>query len=203
MLYGMSFVYGMANSTVLTDISRYAATNTPALFAAAIFLTLVGFAFKVERGAVPLLGARHLRGRADAGHRVPLGRVEGRRLRRAAHDRASSASSRPIDSWQPILWVLAAASMTLGNLAALRQTNAIRMLAYSSIAQGGFILVPLAVAGDVRGNSAWEAVVIYLLIYGAMNLGAFAAVIAAARRTRLGGDLELLRARDAPIPRSR
>ena len=87
------------------------------------------------------------------------------------------------DSWQPILWVLAAASMTLGNLAALRQTNIVRMLAYSSIAQGGFILVPLAVAGDVTGNSAWEAVVIYILIYGAMNLGAFAAVIAAARRT--------------------
>ena len=58
------------------------------------------------------------------------------------------------------------------------------MLAYSSIAQGGFILVPLAVAGDVRGNAAWQAVVIYILIYGAMNLGAFGSVIAAARRTR-------------------
>ena len=60
------------------------------------------------------------------------------------------------------------------------------MLAYSSIAQGGFILVPLAVAGDVpfAGRSAWEAVVIYILIYGAMNLGAFAVVIAVARRTR-------------------
>jgi NADH-quinone oxidoreductase subunit N len=51
MLYGMSLVFGMANSTVLTDISQYAATNTPALFAAAIFLTLIGFAFKVS--AVP------------------------------------------------------------------------------------------------------------------------------------------------------
>ena len=88
------------------------------------------------------------------------------------------------DSWEPILWLLAAASMTLGNLAALRQKNIVRMLAYSSIAQGGFILVPLAVAGDVKGDSAWQAVVIYLFIYGAMNLGAFAAVIAAARRTR-------------------
>ena len=62
------------------------------------------------------------------------------------------------DSWQPIIWVLAAASMTLGNLAALRQTNIVRMLAYSSIAQGGFMLVPIAVAADVgdNGNSAWS-----------------------------------------------
>jgi len=84
-----------------------------------------------------------------------------------------------------VLWVLAAASMIFGNLVALRQTNIVRMLAYSSIAQGGFILVPLAVAGDVpAGRSSFEAVLIYILIYGAMNLGAFAVVIALARRTR-------------------
>ena len=46
--------------------------------------------------------------------------------------------------WAPVFWVLAALSMTVGNLVALRQTNMIRMLAYSSIAQGGFILMPLA-----------------------------------------------------------
>jgi NADH-quinone oxidoreductase subunit N len=182
MLYGMSFVYGMANSTVLTDISRYAITDTPPLFAAAIFLTLVGFAFKVS--AVPF-------------HFWAPDTYEGSPTPVTAYLSVASKAGGFValitivkfgffpsnDSWQPILWVLAAASMTLGNLAALRQTNAIRMLAYSSIAQGGFMLVPLAVAGDVPGNSAWEAVVIYLLIYGAMNLGAFAAVIAAARRT--------------------
>ena len=75
--------------------------------------------------------------------------------------------------------------MIFGNLVALRQTNIVRMLAYSSIAQGGFILVPLAVAGDGgAAQSSFEAVVIYILIYGAMNLGAFAVVIAVARRTR-------------------
>ena len=56
--------------------------------------------------------------------------------------------------------------MTVGNLVALRQTNIVRMLAYSSIAQGGFILVPLAVAGDgAAAQASFEAVVIYLLIY--------------------------------------
>jgi NADH-quinone oxidoreductase subunit N len=65
------------------------------------------------------------------------------------------------------------------------------MLAYSSIAQGGFMLVPFAAAGiaGAKGDlsvadSAFSAVVIYLLIYGAMNLGAFGVVIAVARRTR-------------------
>ena len=164
---------------------EYVGRRPRALFAVAIFLTLVGFAFKVERGAVPLLGARHLRRLADAGHGVPLGRVEGRRLRRACSRSSGSASSPSDDSWQPVLWVLAAASMILGNLAALRQTNIVRMLAYSSIAQGGFILVPLAVAGDGgAATSAWRPSSSTSSSTRAMNLGAFAVVIAVARRTR-------------------
>jgi NADH-quinone oxidoreductase subunit N len=90
-----------------------------------------------------------------------------------------------------VLWVLAALSMTVGNLAALRQTNIVRMLAYSSVAQGGFMLVPFAAAGIAGANgktgvaaASMAAVIVYLLIYGAMNLGAFAVVIAVARRTR-------------------
>jgi NADH-quinone oxidoreductase subunit N len=51
----------------------------------------------------------------------------------------------------PLMWVLAAATMTVGNLIALRQTNIVRLLAYSSVAQAGFILAPLAVVGD-RGR---------------------------------------------------
>jgi NADH-quinone oxidoreductase subunit N len=92
------------------------------------------------------------------------------------------------NAWQPILWFLAAASMTVGNLVALRQTNIVRMLAYSSIAQGGFILLPFAVATQGQGaaTSAFDATVVYLLIYAVMNLGAFAVVIAVARKTRSG-----------------
>jgi NADH-quinone oxidoreductase subunit N len=77
--------------------------------------------------------------------------------------------------------------MTLGNLVALRQTNIIRMLAYSSISQGGFILMPLAVAGtgDAAGP-ALQSVIVYLIVYAAMNLGMFAVVIAASRTTRSG-----------------
>jgi NADH-quinone oxidoreductase subunit N len=90
--------------------------------------------------------------------------------------------------WAPALWILAAASMTVGNLAALRQTNIVRLLAYSSIAQAGFMLVPFAAAA-VAGSDlaeAFSATLIYLVIYAVMNLGAFAVVIAGARKTRSG-----------------
>ena len=186
MLYGMSIVYGFADSTLLEDILRYASHSSgEPLFAVAVFLTLGGFAFKVS--AVPF-------------HWWAPDTYEGAPTPVTAFLSVASKAGGFValltvvkfgffgsgDSWQPILWILAAMSMTLGNLTALRQTNVVRMLAYSSIAQGGFILVPLAVAGDVRGNSAWEAVVVYILVYGAMNLGAFAVVIAAARRSRSG-----------------
>jgi NADH-quinone oxidoreductase subunit N len=76
--------------------------------------------------------------------------------------------------------------MTIGNLIALRQTNLVRMLAYSGIAQAGYILAPLAIAGTNPevGGIALESIVVYLLVYAAMNLGAFAVVIAVARKTR-------------------
>ena len=183
MLYGMSLVYGLSAETSLDGIARYLAEEgNSALFAVGVFLTIAGFAFKVS--AVPF-------------HFWAPDTYEGAPTPVTAFLSVASKAGGFVallsiirfgflpsdDSWVPILWILAAASMTVGNLAALRQTNIVRMLAYSSIAQGGFMLVPLAVAQDVNGNSAWEAVVIYLLIYGVMNLGAFAAVIAVARRT--------------------
>jgi NADH-quinone oxidoreductase subunit N len=90
--------------------------------------------------------------------------------------------------WQPLFWILAAGSMTLGNLVALRQTNIVRLFAYSSIAQGGYILAPLAVAGEslAAREESIGALVVYLLVYGAMNLGAFAVILAVARKTRSG-----------------
>jgi NADH-quinone oxidoreductase subunit N len=75
--------------------------------------------------------------------------------------------------------------MTVGNLVALRQTNVVRLFAYSSVAQAGYIIAPLAVAGDLSTRQdSLSAVVVYLLIYAAMNLGAFAVIITVARKTR-------------------
>jgi NADH-quinone oxidoreductase subunit N len=78
--------------------------------------------------------------------------------------------------------------MTVGNLVALRQTNIVRMLAYSSVAQAGYILVPFAVAGANQAafDTAKTASIVYLMVYAAMNLGAFAVVIAVARKTGSG-----------------
>lgn len=183
MLFGMSYVFGMSGSTMLSDIAAYASTEgLPALFAVGIFFALAGFAFKVSavpfhfwapdtyEGA-PTPVAAFLSVASKAGGFVALLSI------------IYFAFFPASDSWQPVLWVLAVATMTLGNLTALRQTNIVRMLAYSSIAQGGFMLAALAVAGDGAAQSAFEAVIIYMLIYGAMNIGAFAVVIAVARRT--------------------
>jgi NADH-quinone oxidoreductase subunit N len=94
-----------------------------------------------------------------------------------------------VQYWGPALWALSALSMTVANLAALRQTNIVRLLAYSSIAQAGFMLVPFAgaaVSGRDNLGEGLEATVIYLMIYALMNLGAFTVVIVAARRTGTG-----------------
>lgn len=186
MLYGMSLIFGLSGGHVLlSEIGAFAASgDAPPLFPVAIFLTLVGFAFKVS--AVPF-------------HFWAPDTYEGAPTPVTAFLSVASKAGGFVallsiiyfgffqadDSWQPLLWALAAITMTVGNLSALRQTNIVRMLAYSSIAQGGFILVPLAVAQDAP-RAAFEAVIVYLLIYGAMNLGAFAVVIAVARRTRSG-----------------
>jgi NADH-quinone oxidoreductase subunit N len=74
--------------------------------------------------------------------------------------------------WQPILWVVAVLSMTVGNLAALRQQNVKRMLAYSSIAHAGYLLAAFA----ALGTSGIAAATFYTAAYAAMNFGIFAVV---------------------------
>lgn len=184
MLYGMSLVFGLTGTTLLYGIAaqlRAGISETPLLYVAG-FMTIVGFAFKVS--AVPF-------------HFWAPDTYEGAPTPVTAFLSVGSKAGGFVallsvvifgfhperNMYQPVLWGLAAASMILGNLVALRQTNIVRMLAYSSIAQGGFILVPFAVAPDAT-RSSMQSVVVYLLIYGAMNLGAFAIVIALSRRTR-------------------
>ncbi len=82
--------------------------------------------------------------------------------------------------WGPVLWVLAALTMTLGNVLALQQDNIKRMLAYSSIAHAGYILVAIVVGG----TDALGAVVFYALAYTLMNTGAFAILILASSKGR-------------------
>ncbi len=187
LLYGMSMLYGVTTSTSLTEIG--AAITTDGRFAGieivAVAFVLIGFAFKVS--AVPF-------------HQWAPDVYEGAPTPVTAFLSVASKAAGFVAMvtmvfvafpaadavYEPLLWVLAVASMTIGNVLALRQTNIVRMLAYSSISQGGFILMPLAVAGSGAPESSLKAVIVYLVIYAATNLGAFAVVIAVARTTRSG-----------------
>jgi len=88
-----------------------------------------------------------------------------------------------------VLWVLAVLTMTVGNLSALAQDNVKRLLAYSSIAHAGYILVGL-VSGDVLGG---QASLFYLLVYAFMNMGAFGVVILIAQKEDEGYDIRHLK----------
>ena len=91
-------------------------------------------------------------------------------------------------TWGPLMGVLAAATMTLGNLVALRQRDAVRLLAWSSVAQSGYMLAPLAGGPRVRLHESMTATAAYVAIYAIMNIGAFAVVAVVARRG--GRDLD-------------
>jgi NADH-quinone oxidoreductase subunit N len=189
MLYGMSLIFGATGTTLLTGISAklHVASNMEPLVVVGIFFIVVGFAFKVS--AVPF-------------HFWAPDTYEGAPTPITAFLSVASKTAGFValleliyvgflgrhDVWEPLFWILAALTMTVGNLIALRQTNMVRMLAYSSIAQAGYILVPFAVAGDniQTQHSALTASIVYLMLYSAMNLGAFAVVIAVARKTRSG-----------------
>jgi NADH-quinone oxidoreductase subunit N len=184
MLYGMSLLYGVANSTLLTDIAKVASESDAILVLAVIFV-IVGFAFKVS--AVPFhTWAPDTYQGAPAPVTAFLSVASKAAGFVALVVLLLTAFPRSADVWQPLVWVLAAASMTVGNVLALRQTNVVRMIAYSSISQGGFVLMPLAVAGGAAGESALRAVVVYLIVYAATNLGVFGVIIALGRKDSSG-----------------
>ena len=184
MLYGMSLLYGGAGSTLLTDINAAVSVDgsPSAIVVMGVIFVIIGFAFKVS--AFPF-------------HTWAPDTYEGAPTPVTAFLSVASKAAGFVallnllfvgffgrdDVYEPLIWILAAASMTVGNLIALRQTNLVRMLAYSGVAQAGYMLAPLAVASDV-GDAALTATVTYLLVYAAMNLGAFAIVLAVARKTR-------------------
>jgi NADH-quinone oxidoreductase subunit N len=188
LLYGMSLVFGLTGEVGFAEIAEATAgmSGEPALIMAILFM-MVGFGFKIS--AVPF-------------HFWAPDTYEGAPTPITAYLSVNSKAAGFVamlivmyqalpdasDVWAPALWLLAALSMTIGNLSALRQTNIVRLLAYSSIAQAGFMLVPFAAAAVAGADleSAFGATLIYLVIYAVMNLGAFAVVIAGARKTRSG-----------------
>jgi NADH-quinone oxidoreductase subunit N len=188
LLYGMSFLYGLTGEVTFEGIAEatQGMSDEPAMIMAVLFV-IVGFAFKIS--AVPF-------------HFWAPDTYEGAPTPVTAYLSVNSKSAGFVamllvmylalpdltNIWAPALWILAALSMTVGNLAALRQTNIVRLLAYSSIAQAGFMLVPFAAAAVAGADleEGFTATIVYMVIYAVMNLGAFAVVIAGARKTRSG-----------------
>lgn len=187
MLFGMSIVYGMTGSVQLETIAKVLDGNfqqTPAM-AAGVALVIVGFGFKVS--AVPF-------------HFWAPDTYQGAPVPVAAFLSVASKAAgftglivvcvvglRPYAFvWGPLLAVLATMTMTLGNLVAVQQKHMVRLLAYSSIGQAGYMLVPLSIAATVTPtdallNQAVAATVAYIAIYAVLNLGIFGCVIAVGR----------------------
>ncbi|MBI4785554.1 MAG: NADH-quinone oxidoreductase subunit N [Chloroflexi bacterium] len=183
MLYGLSLMYGATGSLNLTEVaSLFAATSDNSLRAlglVATALVLAGLGFKISlvpfhmwapeayEGAPTPVTAFLSVGPKAAGFALLLRLI-------------LTALPALQEALVPLLGVIAIATMTLGNLIAIQQTNVKRMLAYSSIAQAGYMLIGV-VALNLTGNSPFSGlngVLIYLFAYLFTNLGAFICVIA-------------------------
>ena len=184
LLFGLSIVYGMTGTTDLVGVAAALETTeqVPLLLAAVLFV-IVGFGFKVS--AVPF---HFWAPDTYQGSPVPVTAflsVASKAAGFAGLLQVAFIAFEPLAAvWAPVIGVIAILTMTLGNLVAWQQTNIVRLLAYSSIAHAGYMLVPFGVvtAGETALNSvAFRAVLIYLFAYAVMNTGAFAAVMAVTR----------------------
>ncbi|MFP3988573.1 NADH-quinone oxidoreductase subunit N [Streptomyces sp. E11-3] len=193
-LLGVSFVYAATGTMHLTEIATQLTEvdgQLQTLARTGVVLTLVGFAFKTA--AVPFhfwvpdtyIGAPL----PVAAYLSVVGKAVGFTGLILVTVVAFPSYA---DVWGPALAVLAALTMTVGNVAALRQSatraySAVRLLAWSSVGQAGYLLVPIAAAGyadtAAETEKAIGATVAYALMYAAVNLGAFA-VAALVARTR-------------------
>ncbi|MGZ8567454.1 MAG: NADH-quinone oxidoreductase subunit N [Actinomycetota bacterium] len=187
MLYGMSIIIGLTNgATRLEDVAQGLAglEGAKQTFAdVAILFVVVGFAFKVS--AVPF---QFWAPDTYEGAPVPVAAFLA-----VASSVAGFAGLLQLmfvafapewEFWVPLFATLSVLTMTVGNLVALQQRQLVRLLAYSGIAQSGYILLPFAlVSGDQAVNdTAFAAAVSYILLYGIMNVGAFAVATAVSRR---------------------
>ena len=189
MLYGMSLIYGVTGSLNLSEIGRALSGTLPTgqepLVLAAILFVVSGFAFKVS--AVPF---QFWAPDTYEGAPVPVAAFLATASKAAGFAGLLQVMFVAFPDqhgfWTPIFVALSITTMTIGNLIALQQRQVVRLLAYSSIAQAGYMLLPFAlVSTDVGVNQdAFAAAVTYILIYAIMTLGAFAVVIAMTRESR-------------------
>jgi NADH-quinone oxidoreductase subunit N len=187
-LYGIAFTFGISGSTRLDRVGAVLAAQAMGdnqLALVAMGLLLVGFAFKVS--AVPF----HM-WTPDAYQGAPT--IVTAFMSTAVKAAAFGAFARVFLSafeplrpdWTPVLWMIAALTMIVGTFIGVRQTNMKRLLAYSSIAHAGYIVL-----GIVAGNDIGKAAILYyLLAYGVTNLAAFATLALLGSRERANDNVQ-------------
>ncbi|MEZ5292234.1 MAG: NADH-quinone oxidoreductase subunit N [Vicinamibacterales bacterium] len=186
-LYGIAFVYGVTGTTHLeragAAIAAQSMSDSPMLLVA-VGLLIVGFAFKVS--AVPF----HMWS-PDAYEGAPAV-VTGfmstgvKAAAVAAFARVFLSALGPvIDDWTPVLWAIAAATMIVGTVVGVSQTSIKRMLAYSSIAHAGYLMVAIIAGNDIGKAS----LLFYLAAYAVTNVGAFGIIALLGSRERANDEL--------------
>jgi NADH-quinone oxidoreductase subunit N len=181
LLYGIAWIYGLTGSTNLTEIRRILTTRdiapSFALVGTSAALMFVGFAFKVSAAPFQVWAPDVYQGAP-----VPVSAFMSAGPKAAAFAvfmRVYMTAFEPIsDRWAPIIWISALLTMMVGNFAAIRQNNIKRMLAYSSIAHAGYVMVAVTAHSEIGTAAA----MFYLASYAFMNIGAFAVVTHFARQ---------------------
>lgn len=184
LLYGIALIFGATGSTNLATIYKYlsgfANISSPMLLFGMAFL-IVGFGFKIA--SVPF----HM-WTPDVYEGAPtvVTAFMSAGVKAAAFASFLRVFVYALPSLQPnwigILWLLAILTMTLGNLAALLQENIKRMLAYSSIAHAGYIMIGMVAAKNAAADIGTYSILYYLLAYTFMNIGAFIIVVLYGRK---------------------
>ncbi|HWZ30303.1 MAG TPA: NADH-quinone oxidoreductase subunit N [Bryobacteraceae bacterium] len=180
LLYGIAWIYGFTGSTNLLEIRRQLeGVGAPSLLISgtAAALMFVGFGFKIS--AVPFqIWAPDVYQGAPAPVSAFLS-VGPKAAAFAILLRTYLTAFAPIsERWVPVVWVCALATMIVGNFAAIQQSNIKRLLAYSSIAHAGYVLVAVTAHSEVGSAAA----MFYLAAYAFTNFGAFAVVTHVARK---------------------
>ncbi|MDQ1533771.1 MAG: NADH-quinone oxidoreductase subunit [Actinomycetota bacterium] len=187
-LYGIALTYGATGTTSLTGIATFLAANDlahPGVLVAGFAFLLVGLGFKVAAAPFHMWTPDVYQGAPTPVTAFMAAATKAAAFAAFLRIFVGTFPLYGLD-WRPAVWGLAVLSLVVGTVAAIVQTNVKRMLAYSSISHAGFVLIGVQVAS--RAGTA--AVLVYLLVYAFMAIGAFGVIGAMARRGDARHDLE-------------